>query len=301
MEGIFTNHRSVLTNSYHQPVLLEDALTLLNIQEGKWYVDATLGGGSYTEELFKRGAKVLSIDLDKEAISFTQNKISVTENWIVVQDNFKNLKEIVLQKSLEIYGVVFDLGVSLHQLKSPGRGFSFNHNAPLDMRMNQDQETTALNLINSETKEKLYEIFTKYGEEKRAWALADAIFRARSVRKITTTLELVALVETVIGKSRNGKNSATRVFQALRIYVNDELDNLKLGLTEAVKVLSSTGRLVVVSYHSLEDRIVKLAIQNNVKEGILKTVTHKPIVPTKGEVARNPAARSAKLRAAEKI
>ncbi|MBI3980502.1 16S rRNA (cytosine(1402)-N(4))-methyltransferase RsmH, partial [Candidatus Microgenomates bacterium] len=254
MEGISKNYRAGVGDEFHKPVLLEEALKSLNIKRGKWYVDCTLGGGNYSYELFKLGANVLSIEVDEEAIDFVKRKFGEKKNWLIIRDNFKNLKKIVNKQRIRVFGVVFDLGVSLHQLRSTERGFSFNREAILDMRMDTRASFRAVDLVNQATKEELYEIFAHYGEEKRSWAVADAILRARLEKKIATTLELAKIVESVVGKSLGGKNSATRVFQALRIYVNDELNNLKTGLEDAIELLEKDGRVVIISYHSLEDR-----------------------------------------------
>ena len=301
MEGIFKNYRSGVKDDFHKPVLLKEALNSLNIKQGKWYIDCTLGGGNYSYELYRRGANVLSIDVDEEAISYVRQKFGGKENWIIIQDNFKNLKRIVSAQQIKVFGIVFDLGVSLRQLRSTKRGFSFNRESVLDMRMDSRTKLRAVDLVNQATKEELYEIFTHYGEEERAWAIADAILRARLEQKIATTFELVKIVEGVLGRKQGGKNSATKIFQALRIYVNDELNNLKTGLADAIGLLEEEGRVVIISYHSLEDRIVKNALRNAEKRREIKILTDKIVVPGEKEIEMNPSARSAKLRAAVKL
>lgn len=291
-------------NEFHTPVMLKEIIEFLNIQQEAWYVDCNIGGGGHTQEILKRGGKVLGIDLDKEAISYlttSMNPYIQTGDLILKQDNFANLKKIIEEFQIsKIKGILFDLGLSSHQLDNPDRGFSFQSDAPLDMRMDQSIGATAADLINGLYENELVELFIKYGEENYPKRLAKKIVEIRSSRPITTTKQLADLVSSVI-HTRGKINPATKIFQALRIAVNDELGNLEKALPQAVEVLDGGGRLVVLSFHSLEDRIVKDFIKVQVDMGQVQSLTKKPIKPTEEEVRQNPRSRSAKLRAAEKL
>ncbi|MBI3384656.1 16S rRNA (cytosine(1402)-N(4))-methyltransferase RsmH [Candidatus Gottesmanbacteria bacterium] len=290
---------------YHTPVFLKEALEFLQIKPGKKYIDCTLGGGGHTEGILSRGGLVLGIDTDQEALEYIRKKFQISnDKFRITKGNFRDLKEIAAKNGFnKVDGILYDLGVSTHQLKSKGRGFSFGREEELDMRMDQDLEISAKEIINTYQKENLYEIFTKFGEEKRAWAIADATVRARQIEPILTTSKLVKLILGVRGKI--GKNDrthpATRVFQALRIYVNNELEALQRSLPQALDLLVKDGRLVVISFHSLEDRIVKIYFRKEEKKGRLKILTSKPIRPSEEEVEDNKASLSGKLRAAIKL
>ncbi len=291
-----------MTMSYHIPVLLNESIAFLNVQEGAWYIDATVGGGGYTETILKRHGNVLGIDQDVDAITYTRERLKRElpekhegREYILIHENFKNIEAIVRQERIsEVKGVVFDLGVSSCQLDAKKRGFSYRYlDAPLDMRMNRDETQTASSIVNTYTKEELYEIFARYGEEERAWTIANAFVLARRVKPIETMGDIVSIVSTVGGDK---EKTLSRVCQALRIVVNDELTVLREGLLGAERILSSKGRLVVVSFHSLEDRIVKQWIRRPAWK-ILADVVR----PSKEEIDRNKRARSAKLRAGEKL
>lgn len=268
----------------------------MKVKQGEKYIDATVGGGGHAVEILKRGGKVLGLDVDPEAIEQVKRILNI----ILVRGNFAHLQEIAQECGFDcVAGILFDLGVSSHQLLTTERGFSFTSDAPLDMRMDPDLEVTAADLVNGLRKEELYELFYKLGEERFAWTIARAIVRARSLRSIKTCKELAGVI---VGAKSNQKrferiHPATRCFQALRIAVNDELNNLKAVLPQAVNLLKPGGRLVVISFHSLEDRIVK----NFFKERAdLQTLTKKPIRPSSAEVEINPRSRSAKMRVGEK-
>lgn len=296
-----------VNSEYHVPALLKETLEFLQVRPGRRYIDATLGGGGHSEGIWKAGGELLAIDCDSEAIAFSQNKFSQACPDLlppkVIWGNFRDLDQIAKEAGFaQVDGIVFDLGVSSHQLETPGRGFSFNLTCPLDMRMDPRLTVRAFDLVNGLNEGELDELFTKLGEEKFARRFARAVCRRRQIKPIETGDELAQIILTE-APSR-GKfdriHPATQVFQALRIAVNDELNNLKAALPKAVELLNSKGRLVILSFHSLEDGLVKRFFAEQQKLGILKIMTEKPLVPNKSEISANPRARSAKLRAAEK-
>lgn len=302
-------------SSYHTPVMVGESIHYLNVKPGKWYLDCTLGGGGHSERILELGGKVLGIDLDSQSISFVAKKhglkkqniygrrVFVTDYLTLVQDNFTNIKAIV--KDLEIIpsGILFDLGVSSYQLEKAERGFSFNLDALLDMRMDKNaQVPTAADLVNGLHEKELAELFWKLGEENFSKKIAKAIVEYRQKRKIETTNELANIILSVRARTFSDRtHPATRVFQALRIAVNDELNSLKEALPKALEVLEKGGRLVVISFHSLEDRIVKNYFKDWEEKGLVKILTKKPVEPTEEEISQNPRARSGKLRAIEKL
>ncbi|MEK7209758.1 MAG: 16S rRNA (cytosine(1402)-N(4))-methyltransferase RsmH, partial [Patescibacteria group bacterium] len=231
---------------------------------------------------------------DKEAIEHIE-KNKKPENLTIARGNFREIDRIAhLNNFDKVAGVIFDLGVSSHQIDSPTRGFSFQNEGPLDMRMDQELGVRALDLIKVLTKKELYEIFTKFGEESRAWAVSQAIVRARSIKPIETTKDLAKIVFNIAGQSK-------RVFQALRIIVNDELNSIMQALPIALELLEKNGRLCAISFHSLEDRIVKRKFIEFEEKGIGKIITEKPIVPSIEESKVNKRAKSARLRIFEKL
>ncbi len=294
-----------MNGTYHVPVMLREVVEALQIRKGKRYIDATVGGGGHGWEILKRGGSVLGIDADSDAIQEAENnfkvktlKLKIKTNYHLLQGNFKDIKRIAKENGFEqVDGVLFDLGVSSHQLDTPERGFSYRFgNAPLDMRLDQSKGITARELLQSAREEDLYEIFTRFGEEEHSRAIAHALVRARQVNSIATTGQLLFIIEKELRDKRQVEGTASRVFQALRIAVNDELSAVRDGLAGAIDVLRHGGRIVVISFHSLEDRIVKQLI----KKSGLANLTKKSIVASRDEVYINPRARSAKLRIAEK-
>ncbi len=289
--------------SFHIPVLLKETIELLDIKQNEWYVDCNLGGGGHTAEILKNGGKVLGIDLDSEAITESSALFKDSENIILVQDNFINLEQILKEKNITSpVGILFDLGISSHQLDDKDRGFSFMSDAPLDMRMNQNsEEPTAADIVNALSEKELSQLFFDFGEEYKAKQIAHAINEYKKYKLVKTTHELASIVLSVKRKTKYDRiHPATQVFQALRIITNDELNNIKIGLTKALEVLRPGGRLVVISFHSLEDRIVKNFIRDNEQKDSLINLTKKPLEATDDELYENPRARSAKLRAAQK-
>ncbi|HXS14999.1 MAG TPA: 16S rRNA (cytosine(1402)-N(4))-methyltransferase RsmH [Candidatus Saccharimonadales bacterium] len=286
-------------SSYHTSVLLQEAVNALQIQKDEKYIDTTLGAGGHTKEIVHRGGIVLGIDQDEEAREEAKRNLTnlpVT----VVYGNFSNLLTIARENGFDtVSGVLFDIGVSSHQFDEGGRGFSFQFDTPLDMRMDKNLGVTAADLINGLTKGELVELFIKYGEEKFAHRIANNIIRIREEHPIVTTGELSDVV--VRSYPVKGKiHPATKVFQALRIAVNDELNALREALPQAVELLKSGGRVAVITFHSLEDRIVKESFLRFGEEGLGTVITRKPIQPTEEEIQKNKRARSAKLRVFEK-
>jgi 16S rRNA (cytosine1402-N4)-methyltransferase len=290
---------------YHVPVLTREVIAGLSIQPTKWYIDATVGGGGYSVDILARGGNVLGIDTDTEAISFTKERLLREfpnhlehTNWKLVHDNFRNIRSIVQREGIvSVSGILFDLGFSSHQIDTGERGMSFRFlDQPFDLRLNQQEGEPASELINRVTKEELYEILAKYGEEERAQSIAHYLYHARSVKRIETVGDVVSIIEKM-SASPEKERVLARVFQAFRIVVNDELGALKEGLAGTEEVLEQGGRIAVISFHSLEDRITKQFI----RAGHWKSITSQVITAGEEERMRNRRSRSAKLRVAEKI
>jgi len=281
--------------NYHIPVLIHEVLEGLRVQTGKRYIDATVGGGGHTKAIAALGATVLGIDTDKEAVEEVKN---IKNKGIVVWGNFRDIAEIGQKIGFtHVDGVLFDLGVSSHQIDEGYRGFSYkNENARLDLRLDQTQGITGEDVINRESEQTLITIFETLGEEENGKAIARAIVIARKDKPIKTTGELLTIITGVVGE-QSSYSHASRIFQAIRIYVNDELSALKKGLQGAWDLLAPGGRLAVISFHSLEDRIVKQFMKQNNGE----IITKKPITATDEEVKNNKRARSAKLRIIQKV
>ncbi|MCH8821237.1 16S rRNA (cytosine(1402)-N(4))-methyltransferase RsmH [Patescibacteria group bacterium] len=285
-------------SDFHRSVLLKESIDYLNVRPNELYVDATLGGGGHTKEILNNGGRVIGIDVDLDAIDHIRDSLR-SDHLIVEQDNFRNIDKILSKHGItEISGIIFDLGVSSKQLDTAGRGFSFSKSGPLDMRMGGDLKVTAADLVNGLTETELYELFFRSGEERYARRIARVIVRSRQNEKIEKTDQLAKIIEASIGRSASKIHPATKVFMALRMAVNSELDNLKESLEKSTNFLKIEGRLVVISFHSLEDRIVKNFVRNTSE---LVQINKKPIIPTEEEIKENPRSRSAKLRVAEKI
>jgi 16S rRNA (cytosine1402-N4)-methyltransferase len=277
----------------HIPVLYQEALDLLRVQPGQVYVDATLGGAGHTRGILERGGRVIALDQDPEAVE--RAKALSHPHLLAYRANFRHLKEVLKEAGVEeVAGILADLGVSSFHLEDPRRGFSYQKEGPLDMRMGLEGPT-AEEVVNTLPLEDLYRILRDLGEERQAYRIAKAIVEARRKARIRTTTQLAEIVRRTVGFRAAG-HPARKTFQALRIYVNDELNALEEFLRQAEEVLAPGGRLVVIAFHSLEDRIVKRFL----RESRLKVLTKKPLTPSQEEMAKNPRARSAKLRAAEK-
>lgn len=294
-----------MQSDYHKGVLVEEVVDLLQVREGKKYIDATLGGGGHTREILRRGGKVLGIDVDAEAIEYVRKNIQ-SQDLKVAQGNFSEIDRIAhLQGFEKVSGIVFDLGVSSHQIEDEARGFSFQKEGPLDMRMDQvGQKLKAADILNLADKDELIKIFTEFGEEPRARALASAIVRTRQVSAFRTNSDLLKVIKEAFGiqgklSDKTKASIAKRVFQALRIAVNAELENIKKSLPKALSLLGKNGRLAVISFHSLEDRIIKREFLSFEEQGFGKVITEKPIYPSLNEQKINRRSRSAKLRVFE--
>ncbi len=303
---------------YHVPVLLAECLEALDLQDGKIYVDATFGGGGHSKKILESGKDIKLFAFDQDPDSIEQSKIlteKYPEKFVMIKENFANIRTgLALERIKKVDGILFDLGVSSHQINEPARGFSFSGDGDLNMRMDQNTELTAADVVNTYSFEELAKIFREYGEEKEAARIASNIILERAKKEIQTTLQLSTIIENCIISKKSIKAKA-RIFQALRIYINKEMEVLKTALNDSVKILNHGGRIVVISYHSLEDRIVKNIFKYEAKSCIcppefplcvcdkvatLNIISRKPVVPTVQEIEKNPRARSAKLRIAQK-
>ncbi|MDZ7373878.1 MAG: 16S rRNA (cytosine(1402)-N(4))-methyltransferase RsmH [candidate division KSB1 bacterium] len=305
---------------FHVPVLLKEAVDLLVWDAQGRYVDATIGGGGHADEILSRlrpPGKLLGIDWDPDAIQIVARRFLDRKDQVtIVCGNFADLDRIAMEQALApVHGVLFDLGVSSWQIDRPERGFSFDRDGPLDFRMDPRQKLTAFELVNRAPAEHLERMIREYGEERYAARIARLIVERRAAQPISTTRQLAQIVRTAVRGPHVAKSLA-RVFQAIRIAVNRELENLERGLAAAESVLCPGGRVVVISYHSLEDRTVKQFFRAGERRcvcppeapvcrcgrpGRLRVLTRRPIRPSEDEVRRNPRARSARLRAAEKV
>ncbi len=289
----------------HISVLLEETIEALDVQPGGRYIDGTIGPGGHAAAILEHslpGGQLLGIDADPRAIKMARSRLEAYgDSVLLVNQNFANLKSICTKHGFfPVHGILFDLGLSSVQLEKNNRGFSFRHDALLDMRLSPRQEITADTIVNSSPENQLAKMIRAYGEERHSQQIARRIVRQRP---ITTSLQLAQTIEQAVGGRRGRIHPATRTFQALRIAVNQELEHLKLVLEQAVDLLGFGGRLVVISYHSLEDRIAKQFMhqQASGEEACLRLINKKVIIPSLAEVRYNPRSRSAKLRAAERI
>lgn len=304
----------------HVTVLAEETVEQLCVRPGGLYVDFTLGGGGHTSRILSRGGTVIGIDRDESAIEVCRERFKdYGERFIPIHDNFCNIEDILKRTGLgSPDGIVADLGVSSPQLDKPERGFSYMHDAPLDMRMDTSGGITARDVVNGYSEEELFRVISEFGEERWASRIARFIDERRKDRPIETTFELVDIIKAAIpaGARKDGPHPAKRTFQAIRIEVNGELDILEGAVRAGVAALKKGGRMAVITFHSLEDRIVKNAFAELEKgctcpkdfpvcvcgkKPQVRVVTRKPITPGEAELEVNPRARSSKLRAAEKI
>ena len=303
----------------HAPVLVEEAVRYLSVQPGGRYIDCTVGGGGHSLGILEAaapGGLLLGIDADERAIERSRERLrGYGDSVLLSQANFRDLAAVCRKMNfVPVHGVLFDLGLSSYQLADEGRGFSFQVEAPLDMRFGEEQELTADEIVNGYEEAELTDVIWRYGEEPASRRVARAIVRARPLRTTTELAQVVA--RAVGGRGRRRIHPATRTFQALRIAVNDELGALEAALGQAVEVLGQGGRLVVIAYHSLEDRIVKQFMRRESRDCVcppealactcghrasLREVTRRAVRPSAEEVAENRRSRSARLRAAEKL
>jgi 16S rRNA (cytosine1402-N4)-methyltransferase len=302
----------------HEPVLLEECLAALDIQRGGRYVDCTVGGGGHAAAILEEaspGGRLLGIDADPRAVKAARGRLrSYGKDVVLVNENFKYLENICIRYGFRpVNGVLLDLGMSSLQLGEEGRGFSFRQDSPLDMRFSDAQPVTAADIVNTYDETRLAGLLHRYGEERRSRQIARRIVERRPLR---TTLELARVVEQAAGGARGRIHPATRTFQALRMAVNEELENLELALDQALNVLGAGGRIVVISFHSLEDRVVKSFFRREAQACIcppgmpacvcdhsprLRTVSRKAIRPSPAEVRSNRRSRSARMRVGERI
>ncbi|CAN5741113.1 16S rRNA (cytosine(1402)-N(4))-methyltransferase RsmH [soil metagenome] len=302
---------------YHQPVLMEEVLHYLQPEKGKVFLDGTLGGGGHSEALLKTGARVIALDQDLEALAYARERLSgFGDQFSAYQSNFRDFPQALESAGVSgVDGMLVDIGVSSHQINDPARGFSFMHDGPLDMRMDCSQGRTAADIVNEDDLDELGRILREYGEEWSFRRIVKAIGERRKVKPFTGTKDLADVISSVM--PRHGKvNPATLTFQALRIAVNDELAAFTDFLNSASRWLNPGGRLVVISFHSLEDRIAKQTLLRFTTEWndrpewpeprrnpeyTMRLLTRKPVEAKPDEVKQNPRARSAKLRSAEKL
>ena len=285
----------------HHPVMVDEILSYLAPEKLKTYVDCTFGQGGYSKKILeKTNCNIIAIDRDKDAIEHAKLlKKKYPKNFIFCVNNFSRLDQVLKKNDIKkIDGLIFDLGISNTQLNNPTRGFSFSNNGPLDMRMDiENLDLTAQKIINEFDQHNLSDIFYYYGEEKNSRQIARKIIEFRKKKEISTTFELVELIKKV--NSFKKKHPATRVFQALRIFINDELNELDITLKKSLLFLKKNGKIITVAFHSLEDKVIKNFFSRN--KGLLKILTKKPVTPNEKEVKINPRSRSARMRVAEII
>lgn len=307
-------------NEYHTPVLVDSVLHYLQPKPDGIYVDGTLGGGGHSEQILMRSApsgRVIGFDMDSEAIAFARRRLAgFGDRVILIQDNVANLSAGMSEAGVtRVDGLLLDLGVSSHQIGSPERGFSFQDEGRIDMRMDRRSSLDGWMVVNTYSQDRLAEILLKFGEERSARRIAKRVVEYRKREAIETTAQLAGLIRPVI-RGGNPRQTLARVFQAIRLEVNKELDNLSRALGAGLEFISPGGRMVVISYHSLEDRIVKEFFREESRRYVpsgtkllpdrpaeprLSLLTRKPVVPSPGEIAGNARVRSAKLRAAERL
>ena len=302
----------------HVTVLLNETVDSLDVKKGGIYADFTLGGGGHTSLILERGGKVIGIDRDITAIENAKRRFE-GQDFTPVHDNFSNIKNIAKNLGIEKFdGIIADLGVSSPQLDEPERGFSYMHDAPLDMRMDNRDALTARDVVNTYSSEELFRIISTYGEERWASRIVNFIIEQREKKEIETTFELVDIIKAAIPLSarKDGPHPAKRTFQAIRIEVNGELAILEQAVRDGADLLKKGGRMSIITFHSLEDRIIKqtfLSLQKGCtcprefpvcvcgNKPMVKSVMKKPLVPSEKELIENPRARSSKLRTIEKI
>lgn len=304
----------------HYTVMKKEAVDALDCKDGLIYIDATLGGGGHSELILERiqpHGQLISFDIDNEAISAASNRLKDYKNLTIVKDSYTNIKKVLHDLNIDKItgGIIFDLGASYHQLTKQERGFSFSKDAPLDMRFNPDNDFTAFDVVNTYSEADLVRIFSEYGEERFSKRIAKKIIEQRRVESIKTTSELANLILHCTPHIKSSIHPATRVFQALRIEVNHELTNVKNVLNEVLALLTSGAIISVISFHSLEDRIVKNFFKYHAQKcrcdksepvckcgpPPLEVITRKPVLASESEIKENPPSRSAKLRVAKKV
>ena len=290
---------------YHEPVLLKETTENLNVKAGGRYIDATLGDGGHTLEILKRGGHVLGIDVNEDSLKRAEFRIEeagLSESFKGILGNFKNIEEIGKENGFEkVNGIVYDLGYSSYELEESGLGLSFQADEPLDMRLSKSLGVTAADLLNSLNGKDIANLIYEYSGERLSGRIAREIVKARSLKRIQTTKDLVEIINSVSspGYERGRINPATRTFQALRIAVNDEIENLRKSLPQAARLLLPGSVIVLITFHSLEDKVAK-EFGRRARPSITE-VYKKPLRPSKEEIEKNPRSRSAKLRVFKKI
>ena len=298
-----------IDTKFHTPVMLNEVLAYLDLAPGKLIVDATLGTGGHSQAILERitpGGKLIGFDRDKESLNIARERLAKFKDAVeFVHGNFSDITKILEGlKVKKIDGIIFDLGVSSFQLNDPQRGFSFQNDGPLDMRLDRDSYICAYDLVNNLNEEELSTLLWNFGEERWHNRIARHLVEERKMHPISTTGELADIVARSIPPRYRHKyyriHPATRTFQAVRIAVNRELEILDNALSQGISLLGKKGRICAISFHSLEDRAVKLNFRKNSQEGLIDILTNKPLTPTQSEVEVNPRSRSSKLRAAER-
>jgi len=304
----------------HYTVMKNEAVDTLNCKDGLIYIDATLGGGGHSELILQKiqpNGRLISFDIDDDAINYSKERLKDYKNLTIVKESYTNIKKVLQELKIDKItgGILFDLGASYHQLTKQERGFSFSKDAPLDMRFNKDADYSAYDVVNSFNEADLVRIFSEYGEEHFSKRIAKAIIAERHVKPIKTTVELAQIISKSVPPQKSHVHPATRVFQAIRIEVNNELKNIKNTLNNVLDLLDYGAIISVISFHSLEDRIVKEQFKYHsakchcpkeqlictCEPPILELINKKPIVASERELKENPPSRSAKLRVAKFI
>lgn len=304
----------------HYTVMKNEAVDALNCKDGLIYVDCTLGGGGHSELILQRispNGKLISFDIDQDAIDTASERLKAYKNLTIVKDSYTNVKQVLKNLGIEKItgGILFDLGASYHQLTKQERGFSFSKEAPLDMRFNMDSNFSAYDVVNDYSEDELVKIFSEYGEERFSKRIAKKIVEQRKIKKLETTTELADLIVNCTPKVKSHIHPATRVFQAIRIEVNHELQNVKNTLNDVLDLLDFGAIISVISFHSLEDRLVKQTFKYystrchcernqmvcNCPPPVIELVNKKPMMASEEEIKENPPSRSAKLRIARCI
>ncbi len=308
------------TEFKHYTVMLNEAVDLMECEDGKVYVDCTLGGGGHSELILKKispDGRLIAFDIDDDAIKAASKRLKDYDNLTIVKDSYVNIKKVLADLGIEKItgGILFDLGASYHQLTKQERGFSFSKEAPLDMRFNQDNDFSAYDVVNTYSEEDLVRIFSEYGEEHFSKRIARTIVEQRKISPLKTTTELANLIVNCTPRIKSNIHPATRVFQAIRIEVNQELKNVKQALTDVLDLLEIGAIISVISFHSLEDRLVKQFFKYHSQRchcdktqmichcppPKLELINKKPIIAGEKELGENPPSRSAKLRGARRI
>jgi 16S rRNA (cytosine1402-N4)-methyltransferase len=299
-----------MEQKFHTPVMLKEVLEYLNLRSGMTIVDATIGTGGHSLAILERislKAKLVGIDRDQESLNIARGRLeNFSDNIELVYGNFSDIESILKDLEIEgIDGILFDLGVSSFQLQNAQRGFSFQAEGPLDMRLDRNSYISAYDLVNNLNEEEISSLLWTFGQERWHNRIARILVKERERHPITTTLELSNIVVCAIpARYRHFHyriHPATRTFQAVRIAVNRELEALEQAITKSIELLRKTGRICVISFHSLEDRIVKLTFRQLANQGLIKIITPKPLSPAQGEIEANPSSRSSKLRVAQKL